>query len=77
VHAYIDPEKEEGAVLAFRMDECVEETLTLELPFADANDTYILTDEDTNEEIVVQNKELSLSFNAPRQAKLLWVKKSK
>lgn len=77
VHAYIDPEKEEGVLLAFRMDECVEETLTLELPFADANDTYILTDEDTREEIVVQNKKLSLSFNAPRQAKLLWVKKSK
>ena len=64
-------------MLAFRMEECVEETIALDLPFANTNDTYILTDEDTNEEIVVQNKKLSLSFNAPRQAKLLLVKKSK
>ena len=53
---------------------CYEHTLLISLPFVGDTDKYVVTDEDTGERATV-NKALSLSFDAPRSAKLLWIKK--
>ena len=71
---YYDPEKEEGVILAFRQEKCAKETLRISLPFVDNGDGYIITDEDSHEERTTDGI-ITLHFDAPRTAKLLWVKK--
>jgi alpha-galactosidase len=71
---YYDPAKEEGVILAFRQENCVPDTLHVSLPFATCNDRYVITDEDSKEMAEV-NGQLTLKFDAPRTARLLWVKK--
>ena len=71
---YYDSEKEEGVIFAFRQERCTRETLSISLPFNGGGDGYIVTDEDSHEEKVTDGT-MTLCFDAPRTAKLLWVKK--
>lgn len=72
---YYDPEKESGVILAFRQEKCERDTLSVALPFATATDTYTLTDEDSGALSTV-SQSVTLHFDAPRTAKLIWIKKS-
>ena len=72
-YCYYDPEKEEGVILAFRQEDCLVDTLTVSLPFIE-NCEYSITDEDSGKTMTLRGK-LTLAFDAPRSAKLLWVKK--
>lgn len=72
---YYDPEKESGVILAFRQEKCERDTLPVALPFAAAADTYTLTDEDSGALSTV-SQSVTLHFDAPRTAKLIWIKKS-
>ena len=71
---YYDPDKDEGVMLAFRQEKCDRELLCIELPFASSNDNYLITDEDSKAESIVGNS-VTLHFDEPRTAKLLWIKK--
>ena len=72
-YSFFDPESETGALLAFRGEDCAENTVALSLPFANGED-YILSDTDTGEEISAQGA-FALSFENPREARLLFVKR--
>ena len=71
---YYDPEQETGVLFAFRQERCSRDTLPISLPFAENGDSYAITDEDSREEITASGV-FTLRFDAPRTAKLLWVKK--
>ncbi len=72
--AYVDPEAEEGVLLAFRQEDCLSSDLTLELPWLAAD--ALLVDEDTKQQYVVAPGErLNLTFDEPRTARLLWIRK--
>ena len=71
---YFDPETESGAILAFRQEACQRERITLTLPFANGEE-YRVTDEDSREEQRTTQGRITLAFDAPRTARLLWVKK--
>lgn len=73
-YCFYDPETESGVLLAFRQEQCAQDTLTVSLPFAETGDTYVLTDEDTGETVTVERR-LSLPMPTIRSAKLLWMKK--
>lgn len=73
-HCYMDGDTNEGVLLAFRMEDCQENTLSLFLPFT-KGETYVLTDFDANEIIETVDGKVTLNFENPRQAKLLGVKK--
>ena len=51
---YHDDTDGTGILLAFRREECKMKELTLRLPFAEAEKTYIFTDEDSKEVIYVK-----------------------
>lgn len=72
---YYDPEKEEGVLLSFRQEFCVNDTLTIALPFVSQGEKVQLIDEDTKEVTIAQNT-AKLYFDHPRKARLLWVKKA-
>ena len=72
-YSFFDPESETGVLLAFRQEDCKETTASLFLPFA-AGNCYTLTDHDTGETIET-NGAFAISFEQPRTAKLLWIKK--
>lgn len=76
--AYFDPGAEEGVILAFRQEDCEEDTLTLCLPFAGEGKGWTLRDDDTGEEIVLSEGEarmgFDLRFEHRRQARLLRVR---
>ncbi len=74
-HCYMDGEKGEGVLLAFRMKNCKESELTLDFPFVKVGESYLLTDEDSGDSVEIKDGKITLAFNLPRQAKLLWVKK--
>jgi alpha-galactosidase len=71
---YYDREKEAGVLFAFRQECCNQDKLLLSLPFASTEDDYKLTDEDTHAEINTDGI-ITLHFDTPRSAKLLWIKK--
>ncbi len=71
---YYDPEQERGVLFAFRQEHCERNECTVKLPFAENNDNYTMTDEDTGSSSIVCG-EIKLSFDSPRSAKLLWIKK--
>ena len=73
-YSFFDPESETGALLAFRGEDCAENTVTLSLPFANG-EAYVLSDTDTGEEIKAKGS-FTLSFENPREARLLWIKKN-
>ena len=72
---YFDPTREEGVLLAFRQERCRTDTLQVALPFGKEHTEYVFTDEDTGEETVAE-RALTLSFSAPRTAKLLWIRRA-
>ena len=71
-YCFFDPEREEGVLLAFRQEKCEREALKLHLPFADGG-KFTLTDEDSGD-VTETTGDLTLSFGAPRTARLLWIK---
>lgn len=73
-YCFFDPEIETGYLFAFRLEHCTREKLTVGLPFT-KGENYILTDEDTGEEFTCRNK-AEIFFDAPRTAKLFFVKKA-
>ena len=73
-YAFFDPESEEGVLLAFRGEDCAQSGVCLSLPFVQ-DENYALTDEDSGEEISAQGG-FTISFEHPREAKLLWIKRA-
>lgn len=73
-YCYFDPETEKGVMLAFRQEECEEDSLCVSLPFAEGQ--WTLTDEDTGETIVIADKTARLSLPEKRMARLLWMKRA-
>lgn len=71
---YYDPQEEAGVILAFRQEACSRDLLSVSLPFEKEGDRYTVTDEDSHEQMTVSGS-LTLRFDAPRTARLLWVKK--
>ncbi len=71
---YFDSDKEEGVILAFRQEKCAREKLSIRLPFIETGEKYRIIDEDTREENIT-NGSLTVHFQEPRTAKLLWIKK--
>lgn len=72
-YSFFDPESETGVLLAFRGEDCAESDVSLSLPFTNGA-RYLLSDTDTGAEIETQDS-LILSFENPREAKLLWIKR--
>lgn len=75
-HCYMDGEKGEGVILAFRMENCEEDKLVLDLPFFREGENYSVADEDDKTQTTVSDGKLSLAFSEKRQAKLLWIKQN-
>ena len=73
-YSFFDPESETGVLLTFRGEDCEKESVILSLPFANGEE-YVLSDTDTGEEIKAKGA-FTLSFENPREAKLLWIKKN-
>ncbi len=71
--SYFDAAVKRGVLLAFRQENCPESELTVSLPFVPDGATVRLTDEDSKETLTLQGNGLTLSFDAPRTARLLWI----
>jgi len=71
---FYDADKDEGVILAFRQEKCDRNLLRIALPFVSAGDKFTLTDEDSGEKETADGN-FTLTFDEPRSAKLLWVKK--
>jgi len=67
------PEEEAGVLLAFRQERCAADTLPLRLP--PLVGPCRLTDEDSGE-VIPADGPFTLSFPAPRTARLLWMKRA-
>lgn len=74
---YFDAEREEGVMLGFRQEYCVRNELRVCLPFVSEECKYLIVDEDTKEQFKLEKRELTINFEKPRTAKLLWIKKKK
>ena len=73
--AYNDPEAGKAAVLAFRQDECEDDTCVLKLPFAKPEATYQLKDEDSGKVWECKGEELREGVKAAlpeKRSSLLW-----
>lgn len=73
-YAFFDPETLSGVLLAFRQEKCQEETVFLPLPFAGEGETFVLRDEDTGDTLIAGRQGITLRFERPRQARLLWIR---
>ena len=73
-YSFVDPAEDRGFVMAFRMEDCGEDTLTLTLPYA-VDGTWRLTDEDTGVFYDVTDGKVTLTFAQSRTARLLWAEK--
>lgn len=60
--AYDDPESGESVLLAFRMEDCREDTFAAKLPFADPGRQYRVTNADTGESITVDGEQLAAGY---------------
>lgn len=81
-YSFYDPERCEGVLLAFRQEECVEDTLPVTLPFIELGTVCTITDEDSGEVIRItgeemQEKGFKLLLDKPRTARLLWIRVQK
>ena len=74
-YSFFDPDDETGILLAFRMEDCAEEELTVALPYIPEGETWELTDADSGEVIPVTSSGTTLKFAAPRTDRLFTVKK--
>jgi alpha-galactosidase len=78
-YSFYDPETNEGVILAFRQEECRESVLSVTLPYVSADEVCTITDEDSGDVISLTGGEtrkngFTLTFDAPRSARLFWVK---
>ncbi len=78
-YCFYDPKEKAGVLLAFRQEYCEEAALPITLPFIEPEAACVLTDEDSGEIIrltgeVMQARGFELTFDAPRSARLLWVR---
>lgn len=69
---YFDPETEKGVLLAFCQEKCQNRTLNIRLPFVPDGAKCQLTDEDSGI-VFAANKDVTLTFENAREAKLIWV----
>ena len=77
-YSYFDEETKSGVLFAFRGEHCLDDTLHIKLPYIGADESFVLKDEDTKEELHIpgnQNKAqgITLEMNHPRMAKLMWI----
>lgn len=76
-YSFFDSEKDRGVLLAFRMENCSESTLSIRLPYAEEGKMYRMTDQDSGVSQCFSGADLKahcdLTFDAPRTARLLWV----
>ena len=72
-HCYFDEENKKGVILAFRQEECVDNTVELTLPSIDFKE-YVLIDRDNKQEIEVVDGKIKLIFDNPRTSKLIDIK---
>ena len=73
--SYIDPEKNEGVITAFRQESCDEDTLTVTLPYVAPNTVWSLRNADTGEIITLSSNELTMKFPRKRTSKLFYIRK--
>ena len=78
-YCFYDEDRKRGALLLFRMEACPEDQLTVRLPFAGEESTYLLTDEGSNETWLRDGaalKKAGQTFILPerRTARLIWIK---
>ncbi|MDD4743760.1 MAG: hypothetical protein PHN53_04085, partial [Eubacteriales bacterium] len=76
--SFYDEDEERGVLLLFRMEECCEDRLTVRLPYAELDRTYLLTDEDSGDAVTGDGRNLKqtgLTFSLPerRTARLIWI----
>ncbi len=62
VFAYDDPEIGESIILAFRMEDCPDESYTFALPFAESSKEYVLTNVDTAESEALSGESLAKAY---------------
>ena len=74
---YYDNEENTGVLYAFRQEECEENTLEITIPSLVSDKNLILTDRDTNEELVTKDNALTITFPSKRCAKLFMIKEIK
>ena len=78
--AYDDPEGDESLLLAFRMEECAEDTCTVKLPFAEAGNVYIIENADTGDKATVPGMSLkdglTLTLKNPRSCLMYRIKRT-
>jgi len=77
-YSFFDPEEDKGILLAFRQEGCKESVLPITLPYAVESKLFTITDEDSGEEIRITGEQMlekgiTLTFENPRSARLLWV----
>ena len=76
-YAFRDPETASGVLLAFRQEKCMEDSLSVTLPFAVDGEGCTLKDKDTGETLTGSAGTFTLRFDQPRQARLLWISASR
>ncbi len=79
VFAYDDSDTDESLLLAFRMEECAEETCTVKLPFADEGSVYMIENADTGEKAAIHGINLkdgmTLMLKQPRSCLMYRIKR--
>ncbi|MBR0463043.1 MAG: alpha-galactosidase [Clostridia bacterium] len=78
-YSYYDPARREGAILAFRQENCPESELSVTLPYVGDGEICLLTDEDSGEHASQAGLDMRLSglvlrMPEKRQARLIWVR---
>jgi hypothetical protein len=68
-YAFYDPDAREGVLLAFRMEDCACDTLSLTLPFAGKDEAFLLTNADDGSSIQTTGS-FTLTLPHPRCAQL-------
>lgn len=77
-YSFYNPEKKKGILLVFRQEKCVEDTLSLTLPYVETDELCTLTDEDSKKVILLDGKRMQKQgvefvVEEARSAKLFWV----
>ena len=79
VIAYDDSEAGESVILAYRMEECENDSCTVSLPFALDGTEYEFVDYDTSEQTLRSGAELrralTLTLDNPRSSKLILMRR--
>lgn len=77
--SFFDREDQSGILEAFRMEECPDPEVTVELRYLEETATYSLTDADSGDRQLLSGRELRqgyrISLDKPRSARLLYVER--